>query len=339
VDVAVCGAQVPFTRGGAELLMENLVGALREAGHRADLVQIPVGWEKDRLFDAPLAWRLAPVDADVVIATNFPSYFVRHPRKVVWLLHQHRGAYDMVDAAWNDIGLDATSLETQRQLTDWDNRALGEAREVFTISDVVGDRLARFNGLASTTLYHPPPLFDRLQAGPAGDYVLLPSRLASNKRPGLLVEAMAHLRTATRVVLAGDGPLRDELAQRAEHLGVADRLVLPGYVSDDELLELFSGALAVVYPPIDEDYGYVTLQAFAASKPVITCADSGGVLEWVVDGENGCVGDGSPEAMARAIDDLAADPAAAAELGARGRSRVDELSWQPVVDRLLAAAG
>ena len=339
MDVAVCGAQVPFTRGGAELLMENLVGALREAGHRADLVQIPVGWEKDRLFDAPLAWRLAPVDADVVIATNFPSYFVRHPRKVVWLLHQHRGAYDMVDAAWNDIGLDATSLETQRQLTDWDNRALGEAREVFTISDVVGDRLARFNGLASTTLYHPPPLFDRLQAGPAGDYVLLPSRLASNKRPGLLVEAMAHLRTSTRVVLAGDGPLRDELAQRAEHLGVADRLVLPGYVSDDKLLELFSGALAVVYPPIDEDYGYVTLQAFAASKPVITCADSGGVLEWVVDGENGCVGDGSPEAMARAIDDLAADPAAAAELGARGRSRVDELSWQPVVDRLLAAAG
>lgn len=339
MDVAVCGAQVPFTRGGAELLMENLVGALRDAGHRAELVQIPVGWEKDRLFDSPLAWRLAPVDADVVIATNFPSYFVRHPRKVVWLLHQHRGAYDMVDADWNDLGLDPVSLETQRQLTEWDNRALGEAREIFTISDVVGDRLARFNGLASTTLYHPPPLFDRLQSGSAVDYVLLPSRLASNKRPGLLLEAMAHLRSTTRVVLAGDGPLRGQLALRAKELGVEDRLVMPGYVSDDELVELFAGALAVVYPPIDEDYGYVTLQAFAASKPVITCSDSGGVLEWVVDGENGCVGDGSAEAMARAIDDFAAAPALAAELGARGRQRVEGLSWRPVVDRLLAAAG
>lgn len=338
MDVVVCGAKVPFTRGGAELLMENLVEALRQAGHRADVVQIPVGWEKDRLFDAPLAWRLAPVDADLVVATNFPSYFVRHPRKVVWLLHQHRGAYDLADAPWSDIGTDQVSLETQRQLTEWDTRALSEARAVFTISEVVTNRLARFNGLSSTPLYHPPPLFERLRPGTARDYVLLPSRLAANKRPDLLIESLAHLRSSTRAVIAGEGPLREQLLRRAQELGVADRLDLLGFVSDEHLIELFAGALAVVYPPVDEDYGYVTLQAFAASKPVITCDDSGGVLEWVVDGENGFVSDGSPEAMAAAIDVLAGDAELARTFGERGHARVEGMSWGPVVDALIKGA-
>jgi glycosyltransferase involved in cell wall biosynthesis len=339
VDVVVCGAKVPFTRGGAELLMENLVAAIRAAGHRADLVQIPVGWAKDRLFDSAMAWRLAPVGADLVIATNFPSYFVDHPSKVVWLLHQHRGAYDLVDAAWSDIGTDSASVEVQRQLTEWDSRALSEAQRVFTISDVVTDRLARFNGLAATTLYHPPPLFDRLHAGPFGDYVLLPSRLAANKRPDLLVEALAHVPPGTRAVLAGEGPLRDDLVARATALGVTGRLELAGFVSDERLVELFAGALAVVYPPVDEDYGYVTLQAFAAGKPVITCDDSGGVLEWVVDGESGFVTDGTPEAMGAAIAGLAADPGRAAEMGQKGRAKVGDLSWGPVVDALLGTPG
>src|ERR1700712_2634067 len=156
MDIVVCGAQVPFVRGGAELHMDNLVTALTAAGHRAELVRLPVAWEKGRLFDSPLAWRMLPIDADLVIATNFPSYFVRHPRKVVWLFHQHRGAYDAADAEWSDFGPDPVSLETQRQLVEWDNRALDEAAHVFTTSGVVADRLARYNG-PSRPAPHPPP--------------------------------------------------------------------------------------------------------------------------------------------------------------------------------------
>lgn len=92
MKIIVTGAQVPFARGGAELLMENLVTALADAGHDAELVRQPSAWDRVRIFDAALAWRLAPIDADLVIATNFPSYFVRHENKVVWLCHQHRGA-------------------------------------------------------------------------------------------------------------------------------------------------------------------------------------------------------------------------------------------------------
>jgi glycosyltransferase involved in cell wall biosynthesis len=337
MDICVCGAQVPFTRGGAELLMENLVAAFEGAGHRAELVRLPVAWEPERLFDAAVAWRLLPLDADVVVAINFPSYFVNHPRKVVWLAHQHRGAYDGFGAPWSGMGYDDRSLEIQRQLVDWDTRALEEATARFTISGVVADRLQRFNGLAATPLYHPPPLDDRLLPGPYGDYVFCASRLADNKRPQLLVEALATSTSGTRVVLAGTGPLRDSLLADARRLGVDDRLDMPGFVDDDALVRQFASALAVVYAPYDEDYGYVTLQAFRAAKPVITAKDSGGVLEWVEDGVNGIVTDGTGAGIGEAIDRLAGDPALARRMGEAGRARLGDLSWGPVVDTLLGA--
>jgi glycosyltransferase involved in cell wall biosynthesis len=336
MDVLVCGAQVPFTTGGAELHMENLVAAVLAAGHACELVRMPVAWEKGRIFDAPLAWRMVPLDADVVIATNFPSYFARHPRKVVWLFHQHRAAYDAVDAAWSDFGTDDASLEAERMLVEWDTRALAEASRLFTTSRVVADRLARYNGLTGTPLYHPPPLHDRLHPGPYGDYVFCPTRLAQNKRPNLLVEGVAAARRPVRAVIAGRGPLADALRAGAKKLGVDGRVALPGFVTDEALIELYANCFAVIYAPVDEDYGYVTLQAFLAGKAVITASDSGGVLEWVEDGITGLVTDGSPAAIGDAIDRLAASPELAFELGEAGRKRVADLGWEHVVEHLLS---
>jgi glycosyltransferase involved in cell wall biosynthesis len=337
VDVLVCGAQMPFMRGGAEQHQDNLVAALREAGHNAELVRIPVAWEKGRLFDSPLAWRLVPTSADLVIATNFPSYFVRHPNKVVWLFHQHRGAYDGADqgADWSDFGLDDAALEEQRLLAQWDSMALGEAVRLFTTSGVVADRLARYNGLAGEPLYHPPPLAERLHPGEFGDYVLAVHRFEANKRPDLLVAALPQSAAPVRAVLVGTGGLREEVAALADALGVGDRVSLPGYVTDDELVDLYAGALAVVYAPVYEDYGYVTLQAFRAGKPVVTAADSGGVLEWVRDGVTGLVTDGTPAGVAAAVDRLHGDRDLARRLGTAGRELVRDLAWGPVVERLL----
>jgi glycosyltransferase involved in cell wall biosynthesis len=326
-------------RGGAEQHQENLVAALVAAGHRADLVRLPVAWEKGRLFDSPLAWRMVPLDADLVIATNFPSYFVRHPNKVVWLLHQHRGAYDgfAAGASWSDFGLDDVSLEEQRLMTEWDVVALAEARRVFSNSGVVSNRLARFNGLDSTPLAHPPPMHDRLHPGPQGDYVLSVQRQEANKRPHLLVEAMAVVPQPLRAVMAGRGELLDDLRDRVRDRDLSDRVELPGFVSDERLVELYASALAVVYVPEDEDYGYATLQAFYSGKPVITAADSGGVLDWVEDGVTGLVTDGSPAALAAAVRRLHEDRALAARMGEAGRERVASLSWSDVVARLTGA--
>lgn len=317
--------------------MDNLVAAFRAAGHQAELVHLPVAWEPERLFDSALAWRLVPVDADLVVATNFPSYYVRHPRKVVWLFHQHRGAYDAADSAWSGFGLDEASLETQRQIADWDCRVLEEAERIYATSATVADRLLRYNGLTATPLAHPPPLADRLATGPYGRTVFSGgTRLAANKRPELLVEAMGFVQAEdVRAVAAGDGPLRAELEATARRAGVAGQVDFLGFVPDDELVRRYAEALAVLYAPFDEDYGYVTLQAFLAAKPVITAKDSGGVLEWVEDGVTGLVTDGSPAEIGAAIDRLAADTELARRMGEAGRERVAGLSWDPVVSTLV----
>lgn len=333
MDVVVCGAQKPFMSGGAEQHQDNLVQAIRAAGHRAELVRLPVAWEKGRLFDAPLAWRLVPVDADLVIATNFPSYYVRHPHKVVWLFHQHRGAYDAADASWSDFDLSDDALETQRLLTEWDAVALGEAERLFATSGVVAERLARYTGLSATPLHHPPPLAEALHTGEYGDYVFCATRLEHNKRPDRIVAALPHC--SVSAVVAGRGELRDDLLEQGRRLGVADRLELPGFIPDAELVARYAGALAVVYAPSDEDYGYVTLQAFLAGKPVVTSTDAGGVLDWVEHEETGLVTDGSPEAIGAAVERLARDRGLARRLGLAGRERVRELAWPPVVARLL----
>lgn len=335
--IVVCGAQKPFVRGGAEQHQEALAVALRAAGHDTDVVRLPVAWEKGRLLDAPLAWRLLPIDADLVIATNFPSYFVRHPRKVVWLLHQHRGAYDAADAPWSDFGPDADAWETQRILTEWDNRALGEATHVFTNSSVVSARLRAHNGMGSTPLSHPAPLTNRLMPGPFGDYVLFVSRLEANKRPQLAVEALASSHSGLRLVIAGTGSLTGHLADLTVRLGLQDRVQLAGWVEDDRLVQLYANASSVLYAPHDEDYGYVTLQAFAAGKPVITSTDAGAVLDFVLDGRTGLVTDASPEQLGAAIDRLAGDSDQAARLGNAGRELAAGLRWDRVVDQLLSS--
>jgi glycosyltransferase involved in cell wall biosynthesis len=278
---------------------------------------------------------MVPMDVDLVVATNFPSYFVRHPNKVVWLFHQHRGFYDGADSAWSDIGLDAASLEAQRLMAEWDAAALGEARHVFSTSGVVAARLARYCGLVAEPLYHPPPLHELLHPGPFGDYVFCATRLERNKRPDLLAGALPHLRSGTRVSIAGTGSMGHELVGLAGDR--ADRLELAGFVDDASLVERYAGALGVVYVPFDEDYGYVTLQAFLAGKPVVTTSDAGGVLEWVEDGVTGFVVEPTSEAVADAIDRLAADPDAARAMGDKGRDRASGLRWDAVVRRLLSA--
>ncbi|WP_426573397.1 glycosyltransferase family 4 protein [Aquihabitans sp. McL0605] len=340
MDVLVCATQVPFMRGGLEMMVENLVDALRDAGHRAEAVQVPAAWDKDRLLDAATAWRMVPLDADVVIPVNFPAYYARHPRKVLWLAHQHRAAYDALGQPWSDFGLDDASIDMHRQVVDWDTRALGECISRFTISGVVAQRMQTYNGLSATPLYQPPPLADRLKPRPGGvgSHILCPTRLEANKRPGLFLDAMASMRTPVDGVLAGKGSLAKELQESTERLGLSGRVVLPGFVSDDALVELFRQATAVVYAPYDEDYGFVTLQAFLAGVPVVTTDDSGGVLEWVEHEVTGLVTDGSPDAMGAALDRLVADPVLAKQLGAAGRDRVKDLRWEQVVSTLLGGA-
>jgi glycosyltransferase involved in cell wall biosynthesis len=124
----------------------------------------------------------------------------------------------------------------------------------------------------------------------------------------------------------------------AARLGVEARVRFLGRVTREEMLALYANAAAVCFTPLDEDYGYVSLEAMLSSKPVITCHDSGGPLEFVQDGETGHVVAPDPEAIAAAVSTLLAQPSRAARMGRAGRARYAKLvpGWNHVVDMLLA---
>lgn len=341
--VLVCEAQVPFVHGGAELLVRGLVAELTRRGYRAEKVSVPFKWyPKDELLAQVAAWRLIDlseangVRIDTVIATKFPTYFVRHPNKVTWLLHQYRAIYDLCGTTYSEFADTERDVRLRDRLIALDNDALTESTRLFTIADNTTARLSRYNGIAAETLYHPPPLAGRLTAGSSGDYVLSVGRLEANKRVDLIVRALAHAGGRVRLIVAGEGPLRARLEALAAACGVADRVTFAGRVAEPELVDLYAGALAVVFPPFDEDYGYVTLEAFLSRKPVVTTTDAGGPLEFVEDGVTGLVCDPSPEALGAAIARLAGDPRVAQSLGDAGYARARTITWDGVVDRLMA---
>lgn len=340
--IVVCEAQVPFVRGGAEYLVRSLIGALHQRGHEAELVSVPFKWyPKDELLAQAAAWRLLDLSEsngrpiDLVIATKFPTYFARHPHKVVWLLHQYRAAYELCGSRFSEFTHSEADVGLRSRLMRLDTDMLGECRHGYTISRNITSRLEKYNGVSFPPLYPPSPYTGRLQAGPYGDYVLAVGRLESVKRPDLQVRAMAHVDRPLRLVVAGTGTAQRETEALAESLGLSDRITFLGAVSEDRLVELYRDALAVLYTPFDEDYGYVTLEAFLAKKPVVTVSDAGGPLEFVIDEANGLVCEPQPEAIGAAIRRLAEHRARAVELGEAGFDRVRSITWDAVIDRLL----
>ena len=343
--VLVCEAQVPFVHGGAEVHVRELTRELTARGYLAELVSIPFKWyPKEEILPHAAAWRLIDLSesngrpVDLVIASKFPTYFVRHPNKVTWLFHQYRAIYDLCGTAYSEFDHLEGDVRLRDALIRLDGAVLAESKRLFSNARNTAARLARYNGLAAEPLYHPPPLADKVKAGPFGDYVLSVGRLELNKRVDLIVKALAHVDRSVRLVIVGEGPLRQPLEATAAESGVADRVSFTGGIDDQQLVDLYAGAFAVAFPPYDEDYGYITLEAFLARKPVITTSDAGGPLEFVDDGVTGLVTEPAPEAFGAAIARLAADRRLAAALGGAGYERARSITWDGVVERLVGAA-
>jgi glycosyltransferase involved in cell wall biosynthesis len=340
--VLLCAAQAPFIVGGAEILVSELKANLERRGFRVDVAAVPFKWYPvSEIVRQALAWRLLDVTEsngmpiDLVIPTKFPSYLVRHPRKVAWLFHQHREAYDLFGTAYCSFTDRPEDRQVRESIRTMDTAALSECRSIFTISRNVADRLSRYNGLPGDALYPPPHHLGRYRCDGYGGYLFYAGRLDRLKRLDLAVDAMQRVRSGARLKIAGTGPLEGELRKQIEGLGVSDRVELLGYVAADALLDLYAGCRAAYYGPLNEDYGYVTVEAFLSKKPVLTTSDAGGPLEFVTDGENGMVTPPEPEAIAAAIDRLWELPAARlADMGEAGRRRVADISWDHVIDRL-----
>lgn len=346
--VLVLTTQVLFTRGGAEIHAASLADALRKAGHEADIAAIPFKWyPPEKILDHMLACRLLDLaegngqKVDRVIGLRFPAYHAPHPNKVLWVMHQHRMAFDLWGEPECDLALSPQGRMVREAIEKVERTLIPEARAVFANSRNVAERLKKFCGVDAEPLYHPPRGAERFHGGEADDWLYYPGRICELKRQELVLRALARTKNPVKVIFSGkpDNPeYMDSMLALAKKLHLGDRVQWAGLVSDERMIALYSGALGVLYPAKDEDYGYVPLEAMLSEKPVLTCSDSGGPLEFITDGENGLVAAPQEESLAEAMDRLYAERTFAREAGIKGCGKLREmnLTWDNVVRRLLA---
>ena len=347
MKIAVVNNAVPYMRGGAEHLAEALVRRLIEAGHEAVLYRIPFQWNpQEKILDSLLAARLLRFpNLDLVIPLKFPVYAVNHPRKVVWLVHQFRQAYDLWGTPLQGLSGDTDSQRIRSSIIKADSEFLPQAKKLFVNSHVTGDRLRKFNGIKSEVLYPPLPEPEMFGPGPQGNYIFCAGRINASKRQHLLVEAMRWTKSKVRLLLAG---AHESAVEESElHLLMADPEIarkvewIPGYLDEVRKREYFKNCLAAAYIPVDEDsYGYVTMEAFLCEKPVLTCSDSGGIHILVSAGKTGYITEPNAKALAESMDKLYEDRAQTLNMGVAAGSRVTELgiAWPAVIKRLLEGA-
>lgn len=346
MKVAILSVQVPFITGGAELEATALRTELEKRGCEAQIVTIPFKWyPAEQLLNCMLMGRLIDVEEvngikiDRVIALKFPAYYAPHPEKVFWIMHQHRQAYDLYGTPLSDLWQSKRGRNLAAEIKRWDDCFLPECKAFYTISKTVADRLQRFNGLKAEALYHPPFHQQEFHTGRSDNYVLYPGRFDMIKRQHLLFEALAEMPSNIQLILCGqvDSPYGGELCKKIGTSPYRERVQILGVISERKKIDLYANCLAVYNGVFDEDYGYVTLEAFSAGKPVLTHTDSGGPLEFVRDGENGFVTEPHASPIAARITELANDHAKAERMGRNGREslRTMRISWDYVIDRLL----
>lgn len=346
MKIALATVQIPFVSGGAEFLTQNLKDALISKGHEVEVVSMPfidspIHYIENhiiasRLMDITNSWAGR---IDLCIGLKFPAYYMPHPNKVIWALHQHRAAYDLFGTEYSNLKDEPQGNQARDIIYNADNTYLKEAKRIYTIADNVTKRMRKYNGIESTPLYHPCPDMEKFYCGEYEDYILMPSRINITKRQRLAIEALCLSQSNIKLYIVGkaDNDVeKKKLLSFIKERKLENRIKYFDYVTQEEKLKLYANAKAVLFIPMDEDYGYITLEAMAASKAVITAKDSGGPLEFVVDGRTGYVVDSTPQEIAKSIDEIANSHSGAVEMGKQARIHLDEMeiTWDKVVKEL-----
>jgi glycosyltransferase involved in cell wall biosynthesis len=343
--IALCSSFVPFIRGGYRNIVEGLETELLAAGHQVERVYLPQNDTPDLLLPQMAAYRWVDLtnSADRIICFRPPAHAIAHPHKIVWFIHHIRVFYDLWDSLYRGFPDNEKHRNIRNILHLADSRALNEAKHIFANSQVVADRLRRFNDVESEVLYPPVIHAERFRSQHFNDEIVCVCRLEHHKRQHLLIEALQHTRTTVKLRLCGVSMSERyvrQLGRMISSLKLNDRVRFENrWISETEKVQILSECLAAAYLPLDEDsYGYPSLEASHASKPVLTTADSGGVLELVTHGYNGLVAEAEPKALAEAMDQLYIDRSKTQQMGLNAAQRIIDLdiSWRHVLARLLA---
>ncbi len=338
--ILIPSVQTPFIKGGAFYHIAGLREALRLKGHDAEVVTLPFKFfPESYISDIMDVWSRLDFNSfngyeiDLAVVLQFPAYYVEHKNKVLWLIHQHRAAYDLYDKK----KASAAAKNLKKKITEYDIKILSKIPARYSNSENVSKRLLDFNKISSVPLYHPPFGEKNFYCEEAYNFIFYPSRLEELKRQDILIKAMKYTKSPVKAIIAGEGGQAENYRRLIEALDLKDKVSLTGNITENEKYVFYARALAVFFGPFDEDYGYVTLEAMLSSKPVITCNDSGGPLEFVRDEENGFIIPPDPHALAGKIDWLYYNKGKAKDMGRYAYESYEKknISWDNVIDNLL----
>ena len=184
-------------------------------------------------------------------------------------------------------------------------------------------------------MLYPPPPQRNYRTDSYEKFVFSVSRLHKLKRLDLLVDAFLYLQDKEfKAYIIGDGPEFENLSRKIREYKLENRIFLLGSTDEKMLVDYYARCRAVFFCPYHEDYGFVTPEAFASRKAVLTTADSGGPSELVQNGQTGFVVVPDPRIIAQKMDALAENKALAEKMGENAYQVVSKISWEQTVKKL-----
>jgi glycosyltransferase involved in cell wall biosynthesis len=161
---------------------------------------------------------------------------------------------------------------------------------------------------------------EKYKKGRYDNYILSVCRLVSAKRPEMILESMKFVKNKNiKLIMVGSGDLEKKIREIAKDFSNVE---IKGFVSDEELKELYANCLATIYIPINEDLGYAPQEAGVAGKATIG-VNEGGLRETVIDGKTGfLINNPTPEKIAEKIDFFAENKSIAEKMGRNAEEHI-----------------
>ena len=321
--------------GGAELLYRGLQQAFVTRGYDAKLIEIVVdecsfenilqGYEDFKNLDLS--------SYDGVLSTKSPSYNIKHKNHICYLLHTMRVFYDRFE---DEMQKSEDNLIRRDKIIAMDSEIFSKIPTLFTIGHEISNRLIKYNHIYHSEVLHPPLLEDNFKLIDHKPFAFIPSRLHRWKKIDFLIESWREVKSDIDLYIAGVGEDRAYFEKLA---GKDGRIKFLGSISDEELVDYYAKALFIPFAPIDEDYGYVTLEAFRSKKMVLTCKDSGEPNNMVINDVNGFVVERDKKKFAKKVDHIVANPKETKQYGEQGYQLSLNINWDNTIKTFIEGFG
>jgi len=304
---------------------------------------------------------------DAVITSKYPAWMIKHDNHHIYMLHCLRGLYDTypppaklssnfntkhsgvkailkyIDSDGSNInGLFQILLELQKDtsvpddtyifpgpfikkiITFFDKKAMKNVKSFSAISKTVAGRKEYFPDDKNINVIYPPSNLTNFK-NESYKYFFTVSRIDEAKRIRMIIEAYLKTDADIPLKIAGTGPLMQGLQELSKD---DSRIEFLGFISDEELINYYANAFAVIFIPYEEDYGLITIEAMMSEKAVITFTDSGGVKEFVEDGKTGFISKPSIELLKENIEKANKDIEFVIKMGRQAKKRVENITWE-----------